>query len=266
MIELKGDKSKAYDDWRSGILGYRLWTYLGIQEIKQRYRRSTLGPFWITISMSVMIFAMGPLYSRIFNHDLADYFLYLASGYVVWNLILNTINDLTDSFLSSEKFIKQIKLPYSAYILKVIWKNLIVFAHNSLVILLVLIFYPPHEYQFFWLLPISIFLLVANFVWIGTFLSLLCTRFRDLNQLVSNLMQVTFFLTPILWKIELLGKYRRFEELNIFHHMLNVVRGPLTNDASCLNSMLILACTSIFGFILSFLFFSKYRTRISYWI
>ncbi len=256
----------AYYDLASGIRMYRLWSYLALQEIKQRYRRSTLGPFWITISMSVMIFVMGPLYSKIFNNNISDYFLYLACGYVVWNLILNTINDLTDTFLSAEKFIKQIKLPYSVFIFKVIFKNLIIFLHNSLVILFVFLIYPPLNYHFLWLLPLSFILLFINFIWIGIFLSLFCTRYRDLNQLVSNVMQILFFMTPVLWKIEMLQNYQQFENINILYHMLNIVRGPIINDSSCVFSFLILLGTGFIGILFSFMFFSKYRARISYWI
>jgi ABC-type polysaccharide/polyol phosphate export permease len=263
---LDSSYKNAYIDWLSGIRMYRLWSYLALQEIRQRYRRSTLGPFWITISMSVMILAIGPLYSTIFNSNIADYFLYLASGYVVWNLILNTINDLTDAFLSAEKFIKQIKLPYSVHIFKVIYKNIIIFVHNSLVILFVFLIYPPQSYHFLWLLPFGIILLCLNLIWVGIFVSLFCTRFRDLNQLVSNVMQILFFLTPVLWKIELLKNYQQFENINIFYHMLNVIRGPIINDSSCVFSLLVLFGIAIFGFLFSFLFFSKYRSRISYWI
>ena len=106
------DLTLAINDWAQGIKKRSLWSYLALQEIKRRYRRSTLGPFWITISMTIMIFAMGPLYSQIFKVNLENYFLYLSIGYIVWNLIFNTINDLTESFLSSEKFIKQIRHLY----------------------------------------------------------------------------------------------------------------------------------------------------------
>ena len=257
---------KSFRDWRSGVTGYRLWTYLAVQEIKQRYRRSVLGPLWITLSMSVMIFAMGPIYGKIFKHEIENYFLYLATGYIVWSLILNTVNDLTDSYLSSERFIKQIKLPYISYVLKTIWKNLIIFAHNIIVIIIVMILFPPIGYNYYWLLPASLFLLFVNFVWIGVFLSIFCTRFRDLNQLVANMMQLAFFLTPILWKIELLGEYGKLEQLNIFYHMVNATRGIFINDSSCLYSIKILCITGIIGLISSFIFFTKYRSKISYWI
>ena len=262
LIQLK----VALSDWNNGLKHYSLWTYLGLQDIKRRYRRSTLGPLWITVSMTIMIFAMGPLYSKIFKNELQDYILYLATGYVVWNLIVNTINELTDSFLSAEKFIKQIKLPYSVYILKIIYKNLIIFLHNTLVIILILAVYPPKYYNLIWLLPIGLLLIYINFVWIGIFISLLCTRYRDLNQIVSNVLQISFFLTPIMWKIELLGNYKELQNYNFLYHLVNVVRGPLIADPSTLYSIKVLIITSIIGSIFAFIFFAKYRSRISYWI
>lgn len=262
----KLDLVKAYNDWTQGVKKRSLWSYLALQEIKRRYRRSTLGPFWITISMTIMIFAMGPLYSQIFKVNLANYFLYLSIGYIVWNLIFNTINDLTESFLSSEKFIKQIRLPISIYILKIIYKNFIVFFHNSLVIILIYLIYPPENYEMIWLLPFGLILLFINFIWIGVFISFICTRYRDLNQLVTNLLQISFFLTPILWKISMLDQYQKLINFNFFYHLINVLRGPIISDPSSIFSFYVLSLTSFVGLILAFIFFAKYRARISYWI
>ena len=260
------DLTKALKDWTQGIKKWSLWSFLALQEIKRRYRRSTLGPFWITISMTIMIFAMGPLYSQIFKVNLESYFLYLSIGYIVWNLIFNTINDLTESFLSSEKFIKQIRLPLSIYILKIIYKNFIVFLHNSIVILFICLIYPPQSYEMIWLLPFGLILLFMNFVWTGVFISFFCTRYRDLNQLVTNLMQISFFLTPIIWKVSMLDQHQKLTNYNFFYHLINVIRGPIISDPASILSFYILAITSFVGFILAFIFFAKYRARISYWI
>ena len=59
----------AMQDIKEGFLSLHLWPMLGWLEIKQRYRRSIIGPFWLTISTAVMIGAMGPLYGKIFNLD-----------------------------------------------------------------------------------------------------------------------------------------------------------------------------------------------------
>ena len=49
----------AIDDLVGGLRDWRFWTTVGWYDIKQRYRRTTLGPFWITISMGIMTGALG---------------------------------------------------------------------------------------------------------------------------------------------------------------------------------------------------------------
>lgn len=63
--------SAAWSDLKRGFAQRELWLALGWQDIKQRYRRSTLGPLWITISRAVMAIALALLYSQLFGIDLA---------------------------------------------------------------------------------------------------------------------------------------------------------------------------------------------------
>ncbi len=82
---------KALHDIQSGWARRELWSTLGMHDVRQRYRRSTLGPFWITISLAVMVFALGLLYGQIFGQDLREYLPFIAVGFVIWNLISTLI-------------------------------------------------------------------------------------------------------------------------------------------------------------------------------
>src|SRR5262245_37934316 len=77
----------AVRDIVHGAQAWRVWMMLGWQDIRQRYRRSTLGPFWITISMGAMIGGIGLLYAGMFKTSVADYFPFLALGFIVWGLM-----------------------------------------------------------------------------------------------------------------------------------------------------------------------------------
>ena len=57
-----------------------LWLHLGWQDIKQRYRRSVLGPFWITIATGTTAVAMGGLYSKLFKLELSEHLPYVTLG------------------------------------------------------------------------------------------------------------------------------------------------------------------------------------------
>ena len=262
---MKEKNLKIFEDWINGLSQYKSWSNLAFNDIKIRYRRSTLGPLWIVVAMLITILAIGPLYSFIFKISINEYILYLAVGFVIWTSIFNTLTDSVDIFISSEKTMKQIKLPYSFYIYKFIFKNLIIFTHYFVVIILVYVFSPPKNYDNIIFLPIGILLLFLNLMWMSSIISLTAARFRDANQLIVNFMQLSFFLTPVIWKIDGL-KYDIIINYNIFYHLINIIRGPILGEGDFTNSIIVTFVTSIIGYSLTIFLYSKYKDKIIYWL
>src|SRR5262249_36977839 len=113
--------SVALSDMVSGLGLWRLWVRLGWNDILQRYRRSLLGPFWLTASMAVMVIALGVLYAELFNTPLNDFLPFICVGLLVWNLISSFVTEGGTLFTGSESYIKQIRLPYSVYVYRSTW-------------------------------------------------------------------------------------------------------------------------------------------------
>src|SRR4051812_11315803 len=102
----------ALDDIRQGIARVDVWFTLGWQDIRQRFRRSILGPFWLTLSTGIMLVALGFVYATIFKMELREYFPFLAAGIVTWTLVFNLVAEGCQTFIVSEPMIKQIRLPF----------------------------------------------------------------------------------------------------------------------------------------------------------
>jgi ABC-type polysaccharide/polyol phosphate export permease len=256
----------ALKDLRDGISSIYVWPMLGWLEIKQRYRRSLLGPFWLTISTGVMVGGMGPLYGRLFGLDISTYFPYLAISFVVWLLIAGIINDACTAFISAEGFIKQMRQPLTVHILRMVWKNLIIFAHNAAIIVLVVMFFSSALDWHVLLMPVGVLFIAVNGIWVGIFLGLLCARFRDIPQIVSSLVQVAFFLTPIMWQPGMLGRNRWAAAWNPFYHFLEVVRAPLVAHSTNWFSWAVVLGITVVGYSATFLLFARFRARIAYWV
>ena len=256
----------AINDLKCGVCSVNLWRMLGWQEIRQRYRRSTLGPLWLTISTGFLVGAMGPLYGSLLNQELTEYFPYLAVSLVTWLLLSNTISELCTSFILAEGFIKQIKLPLTIHVLRVIWKNQIIFAHNLLIVALVLFFFPPPITLNLLLFPIALFFVAVNFVWLGILLGLMCARFRDIPQIVGSLLQVALFVTPIMWKAEMLGRNINAAKINPIFHFLEIVRQPLLGGFVPVFSWEIVIAITCCGYLVSLAVFARFRANIAYWV
>lgn len=257
----------ALDDILDGLKSWRIWLLLAWHEVKLRYRRSTLGPFWITISMAITIYTMGILYGHLFKIDLTVYYPFLATGILGWNLISLIINDATMTFVNSDQFIKQMKQPYSFFIFQSVTRNFIIFFHNILVLVpLVLFFHLKINADTLFIL-ISLLILWINAVSYSTILALLGTRFRDIPILVASLIQVVFFLTPIMWSPTILPlRYHYIIDLNPFAQFMELFRNPLLGTMPSNYALITTLGLTILGVFLAFIIFSRYRARIAYWL
>lgn len=239
---------------------------LGWLEIKQRYRRSVIGPFWLTISTAALLLGMGPLYARLFGQDISEYFAFLAIGFVVWMLLAGILNDSCQGFISAEGFIKQTRLPLTAHVLRVIWKNLIIFAHNAVIIVVVLAVYHP---SLTWVLLLSLLglaVITVNALWVGILLALLCARFRDIPPTVGSVVQIAFFLSPVLWRPEMLGDFQAWAQMNPIFHFLEIVRAPLLGQVPTVLSWAVVGGVTVAGYLVMLAFFARFRARIAYWV
>lgn len=257
----------ALADIRDGLKQWPIWLLLAWHDVKTRYRRSTLGPFWITISMAVTIYAMGLLYGRLFNMDLAQYYPFLACGLLGWSLISTLLTESTNIFVESENFIKQIKQPYSIFIFKNVTRSFIIFFHHIIILVPILLYFniKINAYTLFFLL--SLVVIWLNAVTYGVMLAILGTRFRDIVQLVNNLIQVIFFLTPIMWAPSVLSeRYHYIIKFNPFAQFMELFRNPLLGMLPSAYALTYIAFITLFGLGIAFVLFMRYRSRIAYWL
>ena len=256
----------AIADLVEGIASVHIWSALGWQEVMQRYRRSVLGPFWLTISTGLMVGIMGPLYGKLFGQDITTYFAHLAVSLVLWQTISQIVLDSSIAFIVSDVYIKQVRLPLSIHILRTLWKNLVILFHNFAVVVLVIIFFRPPLGAALLLFPLALALFAANALWVGVLLGMMCARFRDIPLVVTNVMQVAFFLTPILWKPEMLGRHAWSVNFNPFYHFLEIMRAPLLGTPTSALSWFVVTGVTVAGYALTVAFYTRFRARIAYWI
>ena len=107
-------------------------------------------------------------------------------------------------FTTSESYIKQIRLPYSVYVFRSIWSKLIIFAHNFVIYFGVLIYFQIWPGAAALLAIPALMLIVLNGALATVYIGMVSARFRDIPQLISSVVQIIFFVTPIMWNPELL--------------------------------------------------------------
>jgi lipopolysaccharide transport system permease protein len=255
----------AADDARSGLALWPLWTRLGWNDILKRYRRSLLGPFWLTASMGIMIVVLGVLYAHLFRTPVHDFLPYLCVGLLAWNLISSFLTEGGTLFSGAESFIKQIRLPYSVYVYQSAWSKLIIFAHNCIIYVAVLVYFQIWTGYVILLAIPGLLLAIGNGALIGLSIGVVSARFRDIPQLVNSIVQILFFVTPIMWKQELLQDSRLLD-LNPMYHLIEIVRQPLLGIRPSLYNYAAVLLITMINIALSGWIFARFRSRIAFWV
>lgn len=260
--------SSAAHDIEAALRRSDLAGTLGWQDIKQRYRRSKLGPFWLTISMGVLIGALGLVFGAIFNSPMREFLPFLAVGIILWAYISTVINEGCTAFSSAEGLIKQLPLPLFLHVMRVIWRNAVILAHNLIIIpILFLVFLKPLGWISLLAIP-GLVLTTLTLSWVALLAAVLCTRYRDLSQIVASVLQIAFYVTPIIWMPALLSGRRSFIFLdaNPFYHLIEVIRAPLLGSMPTLTNWVVSIVIAVAGWVMTLLVYSRYKNRISYWL
>lgn len=250
-----------------GAYAWRLAARLGWMDIVRRYRRTWIGPFWGTLSVAAFIGTMGFLYAGIFGQDLTEYLPYLSSGFAVWIPLASFVSESAGAFLSAQGVITQSSVPFTVFIWQGVVRNMIVFFHNIQVFVFIAIVFAVDVNMNTLLVIPGLFLLCLNAGWVGILVSLLCTRYRDLQQLVATLLQMLFFLTPIFWTPGQAGRVKTiFVDLNPIYHFIHLVRSPLLGEAPSPLSWYVVIGLTVVGWLGTVIIYNRYRHRIILWL
>ncbi|HQT47301.1 MAG TPA: ABC transporter permease [Acidocella sp.] len=245
-----------------------VWT-LSVMDIRLRYRGSLLGPFWLTLSTGVMIAAIGFVYSRLFHQNISEYLPFLTISLVLWNFVSTTTAEGCLSFTQAEGTIRAMRMPLSLHAARVVVRNLLVVAHNIVVIIIVFaLFRTTPSLAAFSIIPACL-LWAIDALALTLILGAVGARFRDIPPIVGSIMQIAFYVTPIIWSPTMLahrGLSVVLVEWNPFYALIEVVRGPLLGQAlEPVVWEIALGFSAVLA-LLAVAIFTRARPRIAYWL
>lgn len=264
---LTSDTRDSIADLVGGAARSWIWTRLAYQDIKLRYRGSVLGPFWVTLSNLVMIAAIGGIYGTLFHIDAAVFVPYVMIGIIVWQMISGMITEGCLTFTGVHDVIQQVKLPFSIQAFRVVYRNLLILAHNAVIIPFAMALFEMRPgWRMIEAVP-GLLLLCFNGLWLSLFLGMASARFRDIPPIVTSFVQVLFFMTPIFWPLDSVAPaMKSILAYNPFFAAVDIVRAPMLGQMPEPTSWpLMLICTVVIA-LCGFGLFARLRPRIAYWI
>lgn len=266
---------RGIGDLRAGLTQRELWLSLGWQDIKQRYRRSVLGPFWITIATGLQAAAMGILYAALLDIPLGDFLPYVTVGLIVWNLISASILEGSEVFIDNEGLIKQLPSALSVHVYRLVWRQTLFFAHNMLIYVVLLVAFSVwRDLNWTVLLAIpALVLLLLNAMWVSLVFGIFATRYRDIAPILGSTTLMLFVLTPVMWTTKSLqaqggqvAERARLAEIVPTFHYLEIVRAPLLGQPVAAYHWYIVIGITVIGWAVALVAMRNYRARVPYWV
>ena len=261
-------KFLGLEDLLKGIRQIDLPFYLARSDIRRRYRRSTLGPFWITLSTAIMIATIGLIFGRLFKSNSSDFLPFIAVGLILWGYISSVVNESCSVFPSSEAVIRQLPLPLFIHVERMIFRNLIIFLHNIIIFPLICLFVGKPINVISVLSVLGLLIVTINLAWLSLLLGIVCARYRDLTQIVGSVLQIAFYVTLIIWMPRLLEARGAavFLDANPLYHLMEIVRAPLLGQSPTLMNWSVSIVLLIVGWSVTVVLYNKYKKRIAYWL
>jgi lipopolysaccharide transport system permease protein len=272
LLELRGEPGfatrnrLAMRDVREGARLLPLAWTLGWLDIRLRYRGSMLGPLWLTLSTGIMVGALGYLYAGIFHTDIQSYLPFLALSLVLWGFLNSSVAESCTAFTESEGIVRAVRMPFFLFAARVLIRNVLVLAHNILVIAVVYVVFQVWPGWHATLAIPGLLLWGIDCLALVLLLGTFCARFRDILPIVASVMQIAFFITPIIWKPEQLGRGQALLPFNPFFDLLEIARAPLLGMSPGTDIWLGAGLYSLVLWGLAWSLFTRARGRIAFWI
>jgi ABC-type polysaccharide/polyol phosphate export permease len=258
--------ARSLADLATGARQYRVWSLLAWDDVIGRYRRTKLGPLWMTLSHAATIVGLALSFSIILNRPIDEYFVYLTAGMTVWVFIAATLNDAPNLFVRGHSLLTAYELPASIHIFRAILGHLLTFSHHMLIYGFALLFVKNvSNWNTLWAIPGLALISVAAAGW-STILGLLGARFRDIAPAVGSVTTMLFMVTPIFWERRNLQQHQWIAQYNPLYHFIELVREPLLGREIEWQHWVIAGGITVVLLIAATISFVLYRRRLTYWL
>jgi ABC-type polysaccharide/polyol phosphate export permease len=240
---------------------------MGSNGLRQRYARSAFGQWWIVLGTVISTTAFGLLWSKLWKLPINTFLPYVAIGHICWALITGPLGDGIAALPATSYYYANQKAPFSTVFFAGYFRNLLIFAHNAVMIPIIwLIFKTPITPQVLLFVP-AVLLIAVPTISVSIIIGLVSCRYRDLGQVIGNLLQILYMVTPVMWVSSYLKDENRWViDINPFAQMLFLLRGPLIGEQASLYSWSYCALFALVSLLFMLLTLHAVGRKVVYWL
>lgn len=259
-------KTNFFKDFLSALKSYDQPLYMAWWDIRSKYRRTLLGPFWMVIVTFITIGCMSVIGSLLFKMNMKEFFPYIATGMIVWAFLSALIVESCSVFIGYAWMLSNLNFNLITLCVRMFVKNFIVFIHGLLVVLIFLAFKGTLSLGGIATVLISLIIYFINAICLCITIGFFSTRYRDCIQIVQSVMSILIFMTPIMWQKHMLGDKQIIAEINPFTHFIDIIRSPLLSVEISNFSLLYVSVITVLNLAGASYLYNKFKHRLVFWL
>lgn len=230
----------------------RIAAALAWSDMRHRYVRSLLGPFWMSLQMAIVVAVLGSVIGQMSNADMMARLPMLALSMTAWTFLNSVVLDATTALQNSASLIRDRALPPVIFLLQCTFRQGLFALHNACVPLLLWLLLTPHDLSGALAALPGLSLFVICTFGLSLVLGALATRYRDLKPIIESTLMLAFLASPVIWSADMINHRSTVMRLNPLTHLFAVWREPLAGghvDATSviyvLVALALLLCASV---------------------
>ena len=258
----------AANDVGEGLRRWRNWSYLAAEKVRNHYRRTVLGPWWVTVQTAVWVTGIAFVFGQVNQEPLKTFLPYVAVGYITFGLIMGLTRAGASVFVRNAGTMKSTRQALSSLVLRDVASEFITFAHTIVLYLVMLVAgVVPLSPKMLIALPV-LGLIAVNGLFVGLWLGPTVARFRDVEPFVNSILAVAIFFCPIFYHSDSLSSGVRAGVLtwNPFAYLIDAFRAPLIGDGLSPSFYIGLGIVTAVNALLALVVFTTTRSRLPYWV
>jgi len=247
------------------VAAIKIAAALAWSDMRHRYVRSLLGPFWMSIQMAIMVGVLGSVIRHFSNQGTLSHLPMLALSLTAWTFLNSVVLDATTALQGSASLIKDRALPPAIFLLQCTFRQALFALHNACVPLILWLLLTPGKVDGIVEALPGFALFMACALALSLVLGALATRFRDLKPIIESSLTLAFLASPIVWSPEMLNRSSTIMRLNPVTHLFAVWREPLSTGHLALGSLVyVLGCFAVLA--LASLLTVAHLRKAAFWI
>lgn len=239
---------------------------LAVTDIRARYARSILGPFWVSLSTIAIVGAMSFLVTGLFGGDIRKVAPFIFISIITYSFIQQTLQESTVAFIGNRHHLLGSPMPYFVFIMTLVLRNFIILLHQLPVLLIAFILFGVNFSWINLLSLVGLAIVTLTISGLSIIIATLSARYRDVIPLVTMILGIGALLSPVYWRVTTLVKNKFIAQFNPITYLLEIVRGPFTGFETTHNPWIVSIIICVISWVIGLIIFTINRKRLPFWI